>query len=1096
MKNKIKQFSKGEFKVEQPDIRFSTTHIHMSVGEGEVYEGSFLIENVKDGDIRGLVYPSSFRVHCLEEGFEGNPVKVNFTYDSRGLTPGQMEQGKFTVVCNGGEYELQFDVVIEKPFIMTAYGKIQTLADFKRLAIQDFSEAKSLFRSRQFYDVLKYEERRVRNLYENMRKWSLDEQALEEFLVGIKQKEKIYLTLEQDEITYDNILETQKAWIDIRKNTWGYEKITFETMGDFLEVKQQEVSTDDFVGNTYRLEYFIHADKLHSGYNYGKILVATPYETLSVQVTVHQEAKRDEMRGMKGMIAGQGLKEYLGFISGKMGVSDWSQKAIKRVDQLLELEPNSEYYQLLKAHIYLRSRREEEAKWILDNGNYSKFVIGRKPEISAYYMFLTALLKKDTLHTNRVLEEIYRVYMKHPYSWPLLCMIINLDTKYRDYNDRIRVLERQFFNGANQILLYAEAYICFQERVLLLRKLESFEVQILNFATKYHMITRELALHMADLVCQQKKYDPKMLRILERAYKMYEEPDILRAICMQLIKGNKTSSEYFRWYEMAVKQEMKIAQLYEYYMMSMNPERIQGAFPRIVYLYFLRGINLDYRRTALLYENILTYEQEDSEIYKQYFEQMKVFATEQLLKRHINDLLRVIYNRLINPNTIALDELDALYDVCHAYHITTKVKGMKFVLVIESDGSVRQRVAYKAEHGAKIYLYNKEARIVWEGDNGRRYVDSIPYETRRLFYEMRYLELCKQRKTIHATSEQMESAIELSYENLKQYGMDAFEKKDIFILCSKRVREQQEMEDDFLLHLCFELVKEGFYDKAVLTYLAQYYCGATRDMKMVWRKAKEYGVSAKALAERIITQMLFSEVMFQEEEIFEDYYAGRPYFRLKQAYLAYVSRMYVVQNRIMPADIVRIMLQELSQKEYLADICKVAILKYYVGKEVEPAMEALLQEYFAEMSRKRLVFPFYLQYPAKWLKEAQSYDKVMVDYRSLLGGKVKIVYRILQSDEMAGEEYAETLLPIYDGVYVKEFVLYEGETLEYYFVEDSKDKQIVSEKARCRKENIIYEDGKYGRLNLISRLSKEKQYESMLHYRKEEQVAEEIFVTY
>ena len=1096
MKNKIKQFSKGDFKVEQPDIRFSTTHIHMSVGEGEVYEGSFLIENVKDGDIRGLVYPSSFRVHCLEEGFEGNPVKVNFTYDSRGLVPGQMEQGKFTVVCNGGEYELRFDVVIEKPFIMTAYGKIQTLADFRKLAIQDFAEAKSLFRSRQFYDVLKYEERRVRNLYENMRKWSLDEQALEEFLVGIKQKEKIYLTLEQTEITCDNILETQKAWIDIRKNTWGYEKVTFETKGDFLEVKQKEASTDDFVGNTYCLEYFIHADKLHSGYNYGKISVSTPYETLSVDVTVHQDGKHDEMRGMKGMIAGQGLKEYLGFISGKMGVSDWSQKAIKRVDQLLELEPNSEYYQLLKAHIYLRSRREEEAKWVLDNGNYSKFVIGRKPEISAYYMFLTALLKKDTLHTNRVLEEIYRVYMKHPYSWQLLCMIINLDNKYRDYNDRIRVLERQFFNGANQILLYAEAYICFQERVLLLRKLESFEIQILNFATKYNMITRELALHMADLVCQQKKYDPKLLRILERAYKMYEESDILRAICMQLIKGNKTAGEYFRWYEMAVKQEMKIAQLYEYYMMSMNPERVKTAFPRIVYLYFLRGINLDYRRTALLYENILTYEQEDSEIYQQYFEQMKVFATEQLLKRHINDSLRVIYNRLINPNTIALDELDALYDVCHAYHVTTKVKGMKFVLVIESDGSVRQRVAYKAEYGAKIYLYNKEARIVWEGDNGRRYVDSIPYETRRLFYEMRYLELCKQRKTMHAPSEQMEPSVELNFETLKQYGMEAFEKKDIFILCSKRVREQQEIEDDFLLHLCFELVKEGFYDKAVLTYLAQYYCGATRDMKLVWRKAKEYGVGAKAIAERIITQMLFSEVMFQEEEIFEDYYGGRPYFRLKQAYLAYVSRMYVVENRIMPGDIIRIMLQELSQKEYLADICKVAILKYYVGKEVEQAMESLLQEYFEEMSRKRLVFPFYLQYPAKWLKEVQIYDKVMVDYRSRLGGKVKIVYRILKEEGVSFEEYAETLLPIYDGVYVKEFVLYEGETLEYYFVEDSKEQQIVSEKARCKKEHIIYEDGKYGRLNLISRLSKEKQYESMLHYRKEEQVAEEIFVTY
>ncbi|MBQ2986584.1 MAG: hypothetical protein IJE23_03780 [Tyzzerella sp.] len=1096
MKNKIKQFSKGDFKVEQPDIRFSTTQIHMSVGEGEVYEGSFLIENTKDGDIRGLVYPSSFRVHCLEEGFEGNPIKVNFTYDSRGLTPGQMEQGKFTVVCNGGEYELHFDVVIEKPFIMTAYGKIQTLADFKKLAIQDFAEAKRLFRSRQFYEVLKYEDKRVRNLYENMRTWSLDEQALEEFLVGIKQKEKIYLTLGQEELVCENVLETQKSWIDIRKNTWGHGRILFETAGDFLEVKQNEVTTDDFVGNTYRLEYFVHADKLHKGYNYGKILVSTPYETLSIPVSVHQDTKHDEMRGMQGMIAGQGLKEYLAFISGKMSVSDWAGKAIKRVDQLLEFEPDSEYYQLLKAHIYLRSRREEEARWILDNGSYSKFVIGRKPEISAYYMFLTALLKKETLHTNRVLEEIYRVYMKHPYSWQLLCMIINLDNKYRDYNDRIRVLERQFFNGANQILLYAEAYICFQERVLLLRKLESFEIQILNFATKYKMLTRELALHMSDLVCQQKKYDPKLLRILERAYQMYEEPDILRAICMQLIKGNKTGSEYFKWYELAVKQEMKLAQLYEYYMMSMNPERVRCAFPRIVYLYFLRGINLDYRRTALLYENILTYESEDSEIYKQYFEQMKVFATEQLLKRHINESLRVIYNRFINPNTVALDELDALFDVCHAYQVTTQIKGMKYVLVIESDGSVKQRVAYKAQEGAKLYLYSKDARIVWEGDNGRHYTDSIPYETRRLFYEMRYLELCKKRKIMKVTHEQTEPAIALNFENLKCFGMDAFDMKEVFVLCSKRVREQEQVEDDFLLYLCFELMEEGYYDKAILTYLSQYYCGATSDMKKVWRMAKEYGVNAKNIAERIITQMLFSETMFQEEEIFEDYYSGRPYFRLKQAYLAYVSRMYVVYNRIMPGDIIRIMLQELSQKEYLADICKVAILKYYVGKEVEPVMLSLLKEFFMEMNRKRLVFPFFLNYPVKWLKEAQVYDKVMVEYQSSIGGKVKIVYRILPFKDAVVEEHSETILPNYDGVFVKEFVLYEGEILEYYFIEESKERQIISEKTSCVKEQIVYEDGKYGRLNLISHLSKEKQYEAMLHYRKEEQVAEELFVTY
>lgn len=1096
MKNKIKQFSKGDFKTKQPDVRFSETQILITVGEGEVYEGSFLIEATKDGNIRGLVYPSSFRVHCLEEGFEGNPVKVNFTYNSEGLKPGHIEQGKFTVVCNGGEYDIAFTAIVEKPFVMTEYGKVQSLADFKKLAAQDFMKAKTLFRSRQFYDILKYEDKRVFNLYDNMRKWSLDEQGLEEFMVGIKLKEKIFLTLSEAKVELQDVLEEQKCYITISKNTWGFAPIRIEVVGEFLDVTQKELTTEDFVGNSYQLEYRIHSKKLHAGYNYGRISVSTPYETMNVEVTVHQNASRDEMRGMKGVIAGRGLKEYLAFIAGKTSVETWVEQAIKRVSQLRELEPNNELYPLIQAHIYLRARREEEAKWILENGNYERFAIGRKADVKAYYMFLTALLRKETVHTSRMLEEINRIYMKHPYTWQLLCMIINLDTKYRDYNDRLRVLERQFFNGANHILLYAEAYICFQERVILLRKLESFEVQILNFATKYKVITRDLAIHTADLVCRQKKYDVKLLRILQRAYKMYDEPLILKAICTQLILGNKTGSTYYKWYEAAVKNELRIAQLYEYFMMSVDTDRIRSAFPQIVYLYYSHGINLDYGRVALLYENILTYESENGDIYKQYKEQMKAFAKEQLLKRHINDSLRVIYNRFLNPNALSLEEVDAIYDVYHAYQVTTNVKGIKYVLVIEKDGSVRQRVPYKAQRGAMVYLYDKDARIVFEADNGLHYTDSVSYDARRLFHELKFADVCKNRKTLHTEKEAVEQAIPLSFENIKKYGMMHFDKQEIFLLCTKRIREQEQIEDDFLLYLTFELLKDGLYDKAVLNYLAQFYCGATCDMKFVWQKAREYGVNAKVIAERIITQMLFSEVMFGEEEIFEDYYTGRPYFRLKQAYLAYVARMYVVRNREISEQLIRIMIQELMQKEYLADICKVAILKYYVGCDTETAIWHMLKEFFLEMCEKHMVFAFYMEYPQDWLREVQLYDKVMVEYRGQIDGKVRICYRI-QRDELEVQDFhSETLLPMYDNVFVKEFVLYEEETLKYYFEETNDDKQLLSDKNVCSKTNIVYEAGKYGRLNMISRLSKEKQYEAMVGYKQEEQVAQALLPMY
>ena len=210
MKNKIKRISKGDFEVIQPDVQFSETHIAMSVSEGEVYEGSFTLQNRKEGDIRGLIYPSSFRIHFKEQGFQGNPVEIHYTFDGAGMAPGDVENGKFTIVCDGGEYDIAYTAVIERPFVITEYGKVQTLKEFKRLAKADFSEACKLFRSKKFAELLKYEDSRITALYGNMRKWSLDEQALEEFLVGIKQKEKISLLFDEENAEFSNYEETKK----------------------------------------------------------------------------------------------------------------------------------------------------------------------------------------------------------------------------------------------------------------------------------------------------------------------------------------------------------------------------------------------------------------------------------------------------------------------------------------------------------------------------------------------------------------------------------------------------------------------------------------------------------------------------------------------------------------------------------------------------------------------------------------------------------------------------------------------------------------------------------------------------------------------
>lgn len=61
LKNKIKKFSKGDFRTVHPEIVLPVTNLEMTIGEGESCQGSFILKNRKEGDIRGLVYSSSFQ---------------------------------------------------------------------------------------------------------------------------------------------------------------------------------------------------------------------------------------------------------------------------------------------------------------------------------------------------------------------------------------------------------------------------------------------------------------------------------------------------------------------------------------------------------------------------------------------------------------------------------------------------------------------------------------------------------------------------------------------------------------------------------------------------------------------------------------------------------------------------------------------------------------------------------------------------------------------------------------------------------------------------------------------------------------------------
>ena len=146
----------------------------------------------------------------------------------------------------------------------------------------------------------------------------------------------------------------------------------------------------------------------------------------------------------------------------------------------------------------------------------------------------------------------------------------------------------------------------------------------------------------------------------------------------------------FRGMKKRCKQSLRLLSFMNY-MASVVPADFHKALPRSVYLYFMHGNSLDYHKCAFLYSNLITYEDESSEIYAHYRDEMEAFAWNQLDRRNVDEQLRIIYKRFVVEASMNPERVKALYDVCHAYRITTKVPNMKFIHVIADDGTITQK---------------------------------------------------------------------------------------------------------------------------------------------------------------------------------------------------------------------------------------------------------------------------------------------------------------------------------------------------------------------------------------------------------------------
>ena len=367
----------------------------------------------------------------------------------------------------------------------------------------------------------------------------------------------------------------------------------------------------------------------------------------------------------------------------------------------------------------------------------------------------------------------------------------------------------------------------------------------------------------------------------------------------------------------------------------------------------------------------------------------------------------------------------------------------------------RKILAYYLEHPDRDELYEYLSTI--------HYADFIRADKRAL------MQLLTQ-----------EGMYEQAFSLLETYGAELIDIACLVRICSQTVLATEYEENIVLLDYCYRCFQYGKYDDNILTYLLMYYDGPIEEMKRLWNVGHQNELDTLTLEEKILSLLVFTRTgSAGTERIFASYQSKLGRRKLCKAYLMLKSYEYFVQN-LPVSDLVFTHLEQmLKEGGELEDVCKLALLQYYAGlpslkgKRRETAAE-LIEEY----NSRNMQFAFFTRFDEELVQMCQLEDKVFLEYATNPEHKVYLYYRMKDVEE---EYHKEAMKDCFEGIFVREFVLFDTERLECYMEEYDGETLVTRSDLRTMTAAETGErlKDRYAMISRMSRSAREENWEQL-----------------
>lgn len=397
-----------------------------------------------------------------------------------------------------------------------------------------------------------------------------------------------------------------------------------------------------------------------------------------------------------------------------------------------------------------------------------------------------------------------------------------------------------------------------------------------------------------------------------------------------------------------------------------------------------------------------------------------------------------------------------LYQCMHGRpYIVLGKNNIRYAIRLWENKDVRND--YREELGAKLLRYYQEQDMAEEMDE--------------LLVQLRPDYMNGREREEALTCLILRGMYETAFSWLDRYGAERVPPKLLIRLCSRLLQSDIPPSQSMttLMYLAF---RKGKYEEGILCYLGTYFIGTVKEMLGIWHACRRFDAESAGLTERILLQMLFTREFSGEEiTLLQTYLEEGADEALLCPYLAHLSYEYFVRNVEQPPFVWKELFRIAANGEELDEICKLALLSHFVQKGRMQEEERKLARRFLEelVLRRGIVFSFFRNF-AQFMPVLDCYqDETFLEYRTSSGNPLTLHF--MRKTEEGGEYRTELLKSCYAGIYVRRFLLFFGETLQYYITEKKGQKEILVQSGTLQGAAQENESCK-GRLPMLDELMK------------------------